>query len=142
MRNARSVVIGLVLASLAGCSSMAAGPESTLAGTAWTLTAWSEAGVDPGNFTITASFADGRMAGKAAVNNYFAAYSEGPEDKFTVTQAGSTMMAGPPAAMQAEKIYLALLAQAKAYSRTGMELTLANDEGKLLLVFSSAPAKP
>lgn len=126
---------------LAGCSSVA-DPQPTLAGTAWKLSGWSEAGVDPQGFTITASFAEGRVAGKAAVNNYFAAYAEGPGSKFTVSQAGSTMMAGPPAAMQAEKIYLALLAQVKAYSRTGTALTLANAEGEVLLVFSPAPAGP
>ncbi|MBL8201987.1 MAG: META domain-containing protein [Chromatiales bacterium] len=127
---------------LAGCAGTAAKSGPTLAGTSWKLDRWSDANVDPRGFTITATFADGRVAGKAAVNNYFAAYTEGPAGRFTVSQAGSTMMAGPAAAMQAEKIYLALLVQAKAYSRTGTELTLADAEGNLLLVFAPVPAMP
>jgi heat shock protein HslJ len=132
----------LVLVLLTGCSGMAARPEPTLAGTAWKLTGWSDTNVDPQAFTITANFAEGRVAGKAAVNSYFATYTEEPENKFSVSQTGSTMMAGPPAAMQAEKIYLALLAQARTYSRTDTVLTLANKEGQALLIFAPAPAKP
>jgi len=134
------VLAAMSVLVLAACSSMSGEPPATLAGTAWKLAGWADADASPQGFTITANFADGRVAGKAAVNNYFAAYTEGPDDKFTVRQAGSTMMAGPPAAMQAEKIYLALLAQAKSYTRTATTLTLSDAEGRALLQFS--PAAP
>lgn len=137
-----SRVVGLVSLAvllLSACASAPA-PKPVLDGTAWKLSGWSDANADPGAFKITATFAGGRVAGKAAVNNYFAAYTEGPADKFAVRQAGSTMMAGPPAAMQAEKIYLALLAQAQRYSRTATTLTLSDAEGRALLEFS--PAAP
>jgi heat shock protein HslJ len=134
------IVITAVL--LAGCAGVSAGPSSTLAGTAWKLDSWSEGAINPQDFTITASFADGRVAGKAAVNNFFAGYTEGPDGKFTVSRAGSTMMAGPPAAMQAEKTYLKLLEQVQAYTRTDEKLTLADGSGQPLLVFVPAPAKP
>lgn len=139
MRSSAAVAMLSVLL-LAACSGVPERPEQVLDGTAWKLSRWSDASADPGAFTITATFADGRVAGKAAVNNYFAGYTEGPDDKFTVRQAGSTMMAGPPAAMQAEKIYLALLAQAQRYSRTATTLILSDAEGRVLLQFS--PAAP
>lgn len=130
----------VMLALLTACSGMAEQPGFGLDGTAWQLTGWAEAGSTPAGFTITASFADGRVAGKAAVNNYFAAYTEGPGNRFTVGRAGSTMMAGPPPAMQAEQTYLKLLERVQTYSRAETALTLADAEGKPLLEFS--PAAP
>ncbi|MEQ1800688.1 MAG: META domain-containing protein [Gammaproteobacteria bacterium] len=125
---------------LAGCSTVPAEPASNLSGTAWKLTGWSEPGVNPQNFTITATFSDGRVAGKAAVNNYFAGYTEGPGAKLAVSQAGSTMMAGPPAAMQAEKAYLRLLGEVRSFSRADDALTLADSAGQMLLVYARVPA--
>ncbi len=135
MRSTTAFAV-LALAFLASCTSM---PEPTLAGTSWKLTGWSEAGVNPGNFSITANFADGRVSGKAAVNNYFAAYTAGPEGRLTLGDAGSTMMAGPPAAMEAEKTYLRLLGQVRSFSRADQALTLADSAGQMVLVFALAP---
>ena len=87
MRSAAAFA-ALTLVFLAGCTGLSAKPEPALAGTSWKLTGWSEAGVNPENFTITANFADGRVTGKAAVNNYFAAYTEGPEGKLTDERGG------------------------------------------------------
>jgi heat shock protein HslJ len=132
-------LVALLAVMLAACTGTSARPESVLAGTTWKLTGWSEAGISPADFTITANFADGRVTGKAAVNNYFASYAEGPENKLTMSEAGSTMMAGPPAAMQAERTYLTLLGQVRSYSRAGQVLTLADPAGQMLLVFGPAP---
>lgn len=138
MRSTAAFAV-LALVFLASCTGMSATPGPTLAGTSWKLTGWSEAGVNPGNFTITANFADGRVTGKAAVNNYFAAYTEGPENKLKVGDAGSTMMAGPPAAMEAERTYLRLLGQVRSFSRADQALTLADSAGQMVLVFALAP---
>jgi heat shock protein HslJ len=136
----RSVAVLAVLTLiLAGCSGVSARPESALAGTTWKLTGWSQAGVSPADFTITANFADGRVTGKAAVNNYFAGYTEGPDNKLTMSEAGSTMMAGPPAAMDAERTYLTLLGRVRSFSVAGQALTLADSAGEMLLVFEPAP---
>ena len=138
MRSAAAFA-ALTLVFLAGCTGPTARPEPALAGTSWKLTGWSEAGVNPENFTITANFADGRVTGKAAVNNYFAAYTEGPEGKLSMKEAGSTMMAGPPAAMQAEKTYLRLLGQVRSFRRTDQALTLEDSAGQMVLAFALVP---
>jgi len=129
----------LALVLITGCSGMSAAPGPTLAGTSWKLTGWAEAGTNPADFTLTARFADGRVTGKAAVNNYFAAYTEGPGNKLSLGDAGSTMMAGPPPAMQAEQTYLRLLGRVRSFSRADRALTLADSAGQMVLEFALAP---
>lgn len=139
MRSTIFVAVTLVLAILAGCTSTAATPTPTLDGSAWQLTDWSESGSDPSAFKITASFEEGRMAGKSGVNNYFGPYTAGPGDKFNVGPTGSTRMAGPPAAMQAEQAFFKLLEQVRTWRRTGDQLTLADADSKALLIFTATP---
>jgi len=132
-RIAAFVTLAVVL--LAGCTGMAATP--TLDGSAWQLAGWSESG-DPSPFKITANFGEGQMAGKSGVNNYFGPYTAGPGNKFTVGNTGSTRMAGPP---QAEQSFFKLLEQVRTYRRSGGKLTLADADGKALLIFrAAAPA--
>lgn len=133
-RIAAFVTLAVVL--LAGCTGMAATP--TLDGSAWQLAGWSESG-DPSPFRITANFGEGQMAGKSGVNNYFGPYTAGPGDKFTVGNTGSTRMAGPPEAMQAEQSFFKLLEQVRTYRRTGSDLTLADADSKALLIFTASP---
>ena len=45
-------------------------------------------------------------------------------------------MAGPPAAMHAEAVFIELLQQARKYRLAGGSLSLMNDSGAELLVFS------
>lgn len=132
----RAVIVTLALILLAGCTGMAATPS--LDGSAWQLTGWSGGSADPSTFKITANFAEGRIAGKSGVNNYFGPYTAGPGDKFTIGPAGSTMMAGPPEAMEAEQTFFKMLEQVRTYRRTGGELTLADANGKALLIFRAA----
>ena len=133
-RIAAFVTLAVVL--LAGCTGMAATP--TLDGSAWQLAGWSESG-DPSPFKITANFGEGQMAGKSGVNNYFGPYTAGPGDKFTIGPTGSTMMAGPPEAMEAEQSFFRLLEQVRTWRRTDRELTLADADSKALLVFTASP---
>ena len=137
MRNAIYVVVALSLAMLTGCTSMAAAP--TLDGSAWLLTGWSESDREPSAFKITANFAEGQISGKSAVNSYFGSYKLGPGGNFAVGPTGSTRMAGPPEAMQAEQTFFKLLDQVRTYRRTGGELTLADADSKALLIFSPSP---
>jgi heat shock protein HslJ len=136
MRNTIYVAFALSLALLTGCTGMAATP--TLDGSAWQLTGWSESG-DPSVFKITANFAEGQISGKSAVNSYFGSYKLGPGGNFTVGPTGSTRMAGPPEAMQAEQTFFNLLDQVRTYRRSGGELTLADADSKALLIFSPSP---
>lgn len=128
------VVILAAVAALAGCGGDAT-PQ--LDGTNWLLTSWSETGQDPGDFTITADFADGKVGGKSAVNTYGGPYTVGPGDAFSVGELASTMMAGPEPDMRAEQTYLSLLAAARACSLEGDTLTLFDGDGAVSLVFTA-----
>jgi heat shock protein HslJ len=48
-------------------------------------------------------------------------------------------MAGPPEAMRAEQTFSRLLEQVRTWRRTGGELTLADADGKALLIFTATP---
>lgn len=78
------------------------------------------------------------MTGKSGVNSDFGPYSSGPGDTFTFGPGGSTRMAGPPEAMQAEQTFFELLEQVRTYRRSGNELTLADADNKTLLTFRVA----
>lgn len=120
----------------AGCG----GSESTaptLSGTSWHLTEWTLSSLDPTDFTISAQFADGKISGTSAVNNYSGAYTEGPGDVFAVGDLASTMMAGPEPDMRAETAYLELLSQARSYKVDGDGLTLFDQNGNESLIFTA-----
>lgn len=108
---------------------------SPLEGTAWRLTEWSDASLDPGDFEITASFAGGRISGKAAVNLYFGPYTAGSEGSFSVGMLTQTEMAGSGPAMIAESTYLDLLRQARSYELEGARLTLMSADAQQFLIF-------
>ena len=110
---------------------------ATLDGTAWRLTGWSLSSLDPNDFTITAEFADGKISGKSAVNNYSGPFTEGPGEAFSVGELISTMMAGPEPDMRAEAAYLKLLAEAKSFRIDGDSLTLFDPNGNESLIFKA-----
>jgi len=89
---------------------------------------------------ITLTFDDeGRIAGSAGVNRYFASY-ETDGEKLSFGLAGSTMMAGPEDAMMQENIYLKLLNETASFSGVGDELELHDSDGNVLLVFEKIPS--
>jgi len=108
-----------------------------LDGTSWRLSGWSLSSLDPADFTITAEFADGKISGKSAVNNYMGSYTQGPGDAFSVGDVAGTMMAGPEPEMRAESAYLKLLAEAKSYALKDGGLTLFDEGGNESLIFAS-----
>ena len=120
----------------AGCGG-SEGSAPTLDGTSWRLTEWTLSSLDPNDFTISAQFADGKISGKSAVNNYSGAYTEGPGDVFAVGDLASTMMAGPEPDMRAETAYLKLLSEAKSYKLDGDGLTLFDQMGNESLIFTA-----
>ena len=138
-------LVVVALAALAGCSnggtssddaSPAASPAASLDGTEWLLTGWSVSSLDPADFAITASFAEGQISGNSGVNSYSGPYTTGPEDAFSAGPLASTMMAGPEPAMRAETAYTTLLDQAGSYSVTDGKLTLYDQGGNGSLIFA------
>ena len=108
---------------------------SALEDTSWRLMAWSEPGIDPSEFTITASFAEGQIGGTAAVNSYSGECAVGGI-KFSPGAIARTEMAGPPDAMEAESVYFELLEQAATYEVEGDRLSLKDESGVVLLEFA------
>lgn len=132
--TAASLACALLAVTLTSCS----GPDS-LDGTSWRLVAWSVESVDPGEFTITAEFSDGRIGGTSAVNSYGGEYGAGPRNAFEVGEIAQTLMAGPEPAMRAESAYHELLRSASSYRLDGTRLTLYDANGTESLVFEAAP---
>lgn len=127
--------LSVVLLGVAGCGGSS--EPAALDGTSWRLSGWSLSSLDPADFTITAEFADGRISGKSAVNNYGGSYTQGPGDAFSVGEIAGTMMAGPEPEMRAESAYLELLAEAKSYAMKDGGLTLFDGGGNESLIFTS-----
>lgn len=136
-RIARIAAVSLVGALLA-VSLPSCGTRAALDGTSWDLVAWPVSDLDPGDFTITAEFADGRVGGTSAVNHYGGAYRTGPGNTFSVGEIEQTLMAGPEPAMRAEAAYIELLRSAESYRLNGTTLTLFDGSGAESLVFETA----
>ena len=126
-------MIGVVLScvALAACSS----GNGELDDTTWTLSGWTLSSLDPGAFTITAMFADGKISGRSAVNSYSGPYTAGSDGAFSVGEIASTQMAGSEPAMRAEGAYLTLLQQARSYSLAGRTLKLFDAQDNESLIF-------
>jgi heat shock protein HslJ len=137
-RRRLAALVLVALASLAIGSGCGGETAAGLEGTSWRLTGWSANSQDPADFIITAAFADGRIGGKSAVNDYSGPYTEGPGDAFSVGDVASTMMAGPEPEMRAEQMYLDLLGAVTTYKLDGDTLTLFDAGGNESLVFAAA----
>lgn len=139
LRAGLTLFAALATAALGACALGGEGSTS-LDGTDWELVSWSASSLDPADFTITADFADGRIGGTAAVNNYGGPYETGADGEFSMGPLSSTMMAGTGDAGRAERIYFDLLESAASYEVVGGTLTLFDEFGDAALVFESAPA--
>lgn len=71
---------------------------------------------------------DGRFAGSGGVNRLMGDYTL-TGDVLTLSNAASTMMAGPPDAMAQEQAILAALPLVRGFRITGNSLTLVDDAG-------------
>ena len=147
MRGATRVILAglLVLVVGVGVFSVTRGADGSpttgaepLDGTRWMLRSWSASSLAPTDFTITAEFAGGQISGTSAVNRYFGAYTAGRDGQFSVGELGSTLMAGPEPAMQAETTYTTLLRAARAYRVEGTTLVLLDAGGSEQLVYDAA----
>jgi heat shock protein HslJ len=111
-----------------------------LVGTTWTLESFHtddavSSGID--GTTITAVFnEDGRVAGSAGCNHYFASYNV-TGTSLSIGTAGSTKMyCSGPGVMQQESAYLASLSRTATFTINGDRLTLADAKGMPLLSFT------
>jgi len=111
--------------------------SAALDGTDWSLVRWRETGLDPADFTITASFADGSISGTSAVNTYSGSYTTGGVNDFSVGEIAGTMMAGPEPDMEAEAAYMGLLEDAASFHATDTTLTLFGSDGAESLIFTT-----
>ena len=119
-----------------GCDDHSSGASpAALEGSPWKLAAWSVSSLDPADFEITADFADGRISGRSAVNSYGGDCSASADGSFSVGPVAMTEMAGEPAAMQAESLFHALLAQARRWRIAAGQLILS-DAAQDLLIFN------
>ena len=75
---------------------------------------------------------DGRFAGSGGVNRLMGGYSVDGTG-LTFSQVASTMMAGPPEAMQQEQAIVAALGAVRGFGITGDQLTLVDDSGHPVL---------
>ncbi|WP_265581507.1 META domain-containing protein [Methanofollis aquaemaris] len=94
--------------------------------------------------TITAVFdEDGKVAGSAGCNRYFASYTVNGTE-MTIGPAGSTLMACiDEDVMKQESTYLGLLSTVKTFAIEGETLTFFDENGTKILVFEKAvPPQP
>jgi heat shock protein HslJ len=140
-RYRTAYVLGVALAAAlmvllaSGAGACGGDDPAVLDGTNWKLAEWSDSALDPGDFTITADFEDGRVGGIAVVNNYGGPYETGPGDEFSVGPLSSTMMGASGDDARAEKIFFSLLDTVKTYSHEDDTLTLYDADGVEALVF-------
>lgn len=111
---------------------------SNIAGTSWELKAWSMSSVDPSDYTMTLSFDKHAFSGRSAVNHYGGGYRT-IGGRVWLTDMYTTLMAGSPEDMHAERVYMELLGQAKKFTVSDTELILLDNNGNQLLIFAPIP---
>lgn len=114
-----------------------------LIGTNWTLSSVHTPGAVSSVIAgseITAVFGpDGKVAGSAGFNRYFAGYTA-TGNSMSITGIGSTRMMCPDKdVMDQEYAYLAALESVRGYQVNGGTLVLAGSDGSPLLTFSGRP---
>jgi len=117
----------------------------TIAGTEWVLRAWNMNDPTPAKPEVTLALKDGKFAGGAGCNRYFAAAKPGemPGD-VTVGPAGATRMMCPPQQMAVEDRFLKQLAGVRRFGFMVGQLALSYDTGGVpgLMLFDARQAAP
>ena len=110
-------------------------PEQALPwGTQWDVVRAADGSVDWSAMHVTLGFQEGRAGGRAPVNRYFGTCRDLGAGGLELGPFGMTMMAGPPAAMAAETLFLGLLERVRGYRRPEEDvLVLVDDDGAELL---------
>lgn len=122
----------------AGCKS-GSKSETPLSGHEWKLKVMTEDGVSIANpqGLPTLLFTDSTaLYGFAGCNRFFGTYTTGKKNVMTIKPGGVTMMYCPD--MNFEDRYMKALHEVASYSIQGKELTLADADNKLTLVYELA----
>ena len=138
----RLAIITVMFLAVTACTlaAVACGGDETadLDGTSWVLVRWNDGDLDPGDFTITVDFEDGRIGGVAAVNTYGGPYETGSNGEFSIGPLSSTMHGAMGDEGRAERFFFDLLESAASYEVVGDTLTLFDEFGDEALVFTTA----
>ncbi len=136
-------LVKIVSKTPAATAEATAATAGDLEGAEWNLVSWRN---DEGEMTdalndapITLTFEDGKVAGNAGCNRYFAAYQADGDVLDIDDKIGSTMMMCPEPVMKQEQAYLSLLPQVATFGIEGDTLTLLDSDGQALLIFEKTP---
>lgn len=133
----RSLIAALVVAFsavalvLTGC-----GPQP-LEGSSWKLTDWAAERPLPSRYEVTLDIEDGELTGNAPINSYGGDLRVSRDGTFEVGDIHQTLIGGPEPMMEDEATYFELLRSATAYQLDGARLTLRDETGIAVLVFSA-----
>lgn len=116
-----------------------AGPDTALTGVEWRLEALDGQPV-AADVAVTATFADGRVSGKAAINRYITSYTVDGETLQFGEAAAVTLMAGPEHLMAVEDAYLKALKATHTHRLADGKLELFDGTGTKRLVFGRGMA--
>jgi heat shock protein HslJ len=123
----------MVAAPFPGCHSPDASVEETveeqdveLVGTSWLLESLAGGAVLADVRTTVTFEPEGRIGGQGGCNSYFASVQLDGE-RISVGPIGATRMACPPAIMEQEMRYFALLGEARRLERDGATLVIHCD---------------
>ena len=142
-RIALGVAVAVTAALLAACSaSPTPAPQKggILTGVEWQLQKVNGSQAPAGPRPVTATFDAKTVAGFSGVNQYSGPYTATADGGFKAGPLSSTMMAGPPEAMQLESGYLKALQGAATYLVANGTLTLYSGEGAPIVVYSAGTA--
>lgn len=103
-----------------------------MGGLPWILDGWGHDNPAPAEIEVSLEHADGRFAGRAGCNRYFASVREPVPGTLEVGPPGGTKMACATEAMKVEKRFLAALAHVTGYGFVNERLVLSwNRDGEL-----------
>jgi heat shock protein HslJ len=122
----------LVLFFLTACGG-SGGEALDLDGTEWGLIEMNGEAI-PEDVEINIAFSEGQISGQSACNRYFAGYEQ-EGTALTFDPAGNTNMYCE-GLMDFEADYLQALSEVKSFESSGDTMTMKNESGAAILVFS------
>jgi heat shock protein HslJ len=126
-------------------STIAATTTVSLEGTPWKLVSYLDSKGQTvqalPDSEVTATFQDGRVAGRDGCNQYNGTYKV-TGNVLTIKLGASTMMACDPKIMDQAQAYLAALSSSATYQITGKQLQITNGGGKVAVTFTVLESTP
>jgi heat shock protein HslJ len=119
-------------------SASTAGSTTALENTTWVLAEKTALGAELGDVVVSATFANGSVSGTGGCNTYNAPYTVDGSKLTIGPNIASTQMACGAAETAVERVVLQRLPKVASYAIDGSTLTLADADGKPLLVFDES----